>query len=610
MRSRAVVFSSRRRTSTPSPISDYNWSGGAVSGSEAVTRSGTATYINSSGSRQTAAANTPRFNYSGEAPNAFLGLMIEPASSNIFLTPEDLTNANWDKSGFTVVNDNGGTGQGGPLDTITITGTDAKAGQELTIPVNSTITMTWILKAGTGSWVNAIIMDVPGYADSVTGWANLTTGKVSWAWHSGTKVIDAVHAVTPLANGLIKYSIKAKTVGITAVLAQLRFVNADEAETATVGQTYLFDSAQIEVSPLPGTSFIPSGSRGAETVGLPMANGSYDILVRDAGGFEWRDGVTVSGGAYALTPRVGQTHVQRVSAYAAGALTVAQKDAISGTHSFAYRDGYTLDWGDEFTDTNTARFSETGLVASSGDGKAWKAKLHYEGRQIEGESQVYTNSTYLGINPFSVSGSVLRITAGLIPEGTPGVPTNNVYVPSAPYKFYSGILTTEIAKTWTYGVFEIRCRGEAKKGVWPAFWLYSPPGTPSTQRGELDIMENIGDWPDRTALNLHEYTTTDEPDATDGSEYYFPSSSTIADWHTYAAKWEPGRVRWYVDGVLAKDMTTTWVDNAIFFLMVNLALNTSAWTGADSATGEGDPIPGEMPTYLDVDYIRVYKPPA
>lgn len=75
-----------------------------------------------------------------------------------------------------------------------------------------------------------------------------------------------------------------------------------------------------------------SAARSADVVVLTVANATYDILVEDTVGAEFRSAVVVGAGAYTLVPRAGQLHVTRVRIWpssGAGSLTAAQKAAIA-----------------------------------------------------------------------------------------------------------------------------------------------------------------------------------------------------------------------------------------------------------------------------------------
>lgn len=595
--------------SGPTPLYNYDWSAGAM-GSESVTRSGTATYINSSGVRLPAPENTLRLNYSGETPNTLLGVMVEPAATNLAVQSQSIGTV-WYGGGVTVSENSGGTGLDGTnsLDVVTSTATTAIRATWIDIPLGSYLSLTWNVKMGTSRWVYFAVYDA-AFSDPKIVWVDLQEGIVGTVTSGGTVLSEVRAFARKLANGIVETRISLKTTGTASVEVQIYHSSGDNVTTGTVGTTYLFDSFQAETGSSP-TSYVPTtdaaASRGYETVSIPMADGSYDILVEDTFGGEWRNAVTVGSGSYSVIPRTGQFHVTRIKAYGAGVLSANEKAALAPDRPYGYLAGYSLTWNEEFEDADVSRFSENGNVTGSGGGKAWLARLPDSSRKINNESQQYANSSYLGIQPFLVGNSVLRIKADVIPEGTPGVPTNAAYEPDSPFKFYSGIITTHGIQTWTYGIFEIRCKVSAVNGVWPAFWLLNPLDAASGKYGELDVMELVGDHANRSYHFAHEYSGVNIPSASKGRASYFAPGSTIADWHVYAAKWEPGRLRWYVDGALVQDMATTWLDDTPLYMLLNMAVSTAVWTGADVASGAGDPNPAQLPAYLDIDYVRVFQ---
>lgn len=171
--------------------------------------------------------------------------------------------------------------------------------------------------------------------------------------------------------------------------------------------------------------------------------------------------------------------------------------------------------------------------------------------------------------------------------------------------YSSGLVRTK--QTWTYGRFEIRAKlpvaPGTSKGLWPGFWLRPAGGG----TGELDILEAIGSTGSgNTANQIHQTIWYDyvgtHPKETFTATTGFDAS---AGWHTYAAEWEPGVIRWYVDGRLTYTRTTSttpWLSSAFskpFFVRLNLSVGGS-WPGSpDAATA--------FPADYSIDYLRVYQ---
>lgn len=91
-----------------------------------------------------------------------------------------------------------------------------------------------------------------------------------------------------------------------------------------VDLTFDVFAPQIEFGPvISSRSLPPVGSpaistRAADSAVLNVVNGTYDVLVQDTAGGEWRPGEVVSAGTYAITPRAGRSHVRRVRLYPPG----------------------------------------------------------------------------------------------------------------------------------------------------------------------------------------------------------------------------------------------------------------------------------------------------
>ncbi|MBY0013140.1 carbohydrate binding domain-containing protein [Paenibacillus typhae] len=165
-----------------------------------------------------------------------------------------------------------------------------------------------------------------------------------------------------------------------------------------------------------------------------------------------------------------------------------------------------------------------------------------------------------------------------------------------------------------YGKFEIRAKAPTGKGMWPAIWMlpenYEYGNWAAS--GEIDIMEGWGSRPNTVAGTIH-YGGFWPDNVYSGKEYVFPDNGTIADYHTYSIEWEPGEIRWYVDGVLFQTKNDWYsisvgqpANNAYpapfnqeFHLLMNLAVGGNF---------DGNPTPEtKFPQSMSVDYVRVYE---
>ena len=174
----------------------------------------------------------------------------------------------------------------------------------------------------------------------------------------------------------------------------------------------------------------------------------------------------------------------------------------------------------------------------------------------------------------------------------------------AGYGYTSGRLATAGLHNWTYGRFEARAKISFGQGMWPAFWLLgvdvSNKGWPEC--GEIDIMENVGRTPDTIRGTIHGPGYSGD----DGvwADYMLAEGRFADDYHIFAIEWEPGQIRWYVDGDLFKtrtpeDVPGPWVFDHPFFLILNLAVG-GYWPGYPDDTTV-------FPQFMLVDYVRVYQ---
>ncbi|NIR42327.1 MAG: glycoside hydrolase family 16 protein, partial [Actinobacteria bacterium] len=99
-----------------------------------------------------------------------------------------------------------------------------------------------------------------------------------------------------------------------------------------------------------------------------------------------------------------------------------------------------------------------------------------------------------------------------------------------------------------YGRIEARIQVPEGAGLWPAFWSLGTDidevGWPQT--GEIDIMEFVGREPFEVFGTIH------GPGYSGGSAFGNIQTFGVPvpdDFHTFAIEWEPGEIRWYVDGI-------------------------------------------------------------
>lgn len=235
-------------------------------------------------------------------------------------------------------------------------------------------------------------------------------------------------------------------------------------------------------------------------------------------------------------------------------------------------DQWTLVWSDEFD----------GPVL---DPTRWRVEVGYTG-ESNGEREIYTARPE---NLF-LQDSCLALVA-----------REEEYQGGA---YTSARITTYGLHSWMYGRVEARIKISAGAGLWPAFWMLGEDidrlGWPEC--GEIDIMENIGVRPDMVRGTLHGpgYFRDDSI----GQDFILPGQRFADHFHQYAIEWQPGQIRWFVDGhgystLSATDVPGRWVFDQPFFIILNNAVG-GFWPGYPDKTTH-------FPQPMLVDYVRIYQ---
>ena len=182
--------------------------------------------------------------------------------------------------------------------------------------------------------------------------------------------------------------------------------------------------------------------------------------------------------------------------------------------------------------------------------------------------------------------------------------------------YTSARLWTEPTFATTFGRIEAKIALPEGQGLWPAFWML-PKDSPYggwASGGEIDIMEARGREPNKVDGTIH-FGEAWPNNTRSGGHYTFPEGEDFTTEHVYAVEWEPGEIRWYVDGNLyhtennwfSKDgndpteFTYPAPFDQDFYILLNLAVG---------GTYDGGIAPDEsveMPAEMIVDYVRVYE---
>jgi beta-glucanase (GH16 family) len=174
-----------------------------------------------------------------------------------------------------------------------------------------------------------------------------------------------------------------------------------------------------------------------------------------------------------------------------------------------------------------------------------------------------------------------------------------------------------------YGRIEFRARVPWGKGLWPALWMLPVDDKYGgwAASGEIDLMEIVGEKPHEVLNSIH-YGSGWPRRTLHTHVHPLPDGSTVSDWHVYAAEWEPGEIRFYVDDVHTSTENFWWSCSKTrggrgleasratdinpwpapfdqpFYLLMNVAVGGNfPGTPNDETT---------FPAELVVDYVRVY----
>lgn len=243
--------------------------------------------------------------------------------------------------------------------------------------------------------------------------------------------------------------------------------------------------------------------------------------------------------------------------------------------------GYELVWHDEFNGTSLNK-------------KIWSYDPHEPG-WTNNELQEYTTSKK---NVF-VKGGNLHLKA--IKEERNHVPY-----------YTSGKVKSQNKEDFLYGRVVVRAKVPEGQGLWPAIWMMPTDESYYGQWpkcGEIDIMEVLGSDTTTAYGTLH----YGEPHASQQGIVTLDQGSFSEEFHEFSIDWEPGMIRYYIDGVhyLTVNDWFTAVEgeddkpypapfDQTFFVQLNLAVGGD-WPGYPDETTDFD-----NAEFL-IDYVRVYQ---
>jgi len=164
-------------------------------------------------------------------------------------------------------------------------------------------------------------------------------------------------------------------------------------------------------------------------------------------------------------------------------------------------------------------------------------------------------------------------------------------------RIYNRRYTSAMISSWgrfsqRYGVFEMRAKLPAGKGLWPAFWLLQDnSGGPP----EIDIFEFLGQTPTTLHTTMHSLAGGRRTGATRAVQ----TVDLTKDFHTFTLDWSPQNLVYYIDDVEVARFPTAGDMHAPMYIIANLAVG-GKWPGAPDASVV-------FPAAFEIDWIRVHR---
>lgn len=173
-------------------------------------------------------------------------------------------------------------------------------------------------------------------------------------------------------------------------------------------------------------------------------------------------------------------------------------------------------------------------------------------------------------------------------------------------KYSSARLVSKNKGDWKYGKIEVRAKLPAGRGLWPAIWMlptdWKYGGWPNS--GEIDIMENVGYWPDTVFGTIH----TASYNGMLGTQKVkgLPGTDYASAFHIYSIEWNEKAISFYIDNKLYNYFQNEnqgfqkWPFDQRFHILLNIAVggNWGGKYGVDESV---------FPQTMEVDYVRVYQ---
>jgi len=243
--------------------------------------------------------------------------------------------------------------------------------------------------------------------------------------------------------------------------------------------------------------------------------------------------------------------------------------------------GYQLTFDEEFNHLS---------VSNDGVGTTWESKAYWMGNNNR-KDLLDPSICGLGYTPFALTNGGVQIQARPTPPALTqcgGIKT--------PYT--GGRLDTHNSFSQEYGYFETRAKISNVYGTIFAFWLLPQDGS---WPPEIDITEMLGRLPGRDNVTNH---TNDN--GFNNQRGFRPNVGDLSQaFHTYAVKWDPENITWYLDGQQVGQTPTASDEHRPFYMVVNFNAGRCGDRWADCPRNSANFIAD-----ADVKWVRAWQPPG
>jgi beta-glucanase (GH16 family) len=236
--------------------------------------------------------------------------------------------------------------------------------------------------------------------------------------------------------------------------------------------------------------------------------------------------------------------------------------------------------------------------------------------EFNGDTLEEENWTREVCDPFCINNELQAYTAKdeniFIKDGTLVLKAIRTTDEEGNLTYTSGKVTSQSKQDFLYGKVVVSAKVPEGQGLWPAIWMM--PQDPETyglwpECGEIDVMEILGNQTNIAYQTLN----YGEPHCQQQAMKMLDGGSFSDSFHEYSVEWEPGEIRFYIDGERIQTMNDWFTADAggdeemypapfdqAFFVQMNLAVGGD-WPGNPDETTDFSK------AEFIIDYVRVYR---